>query len=79
MEWSKNNKDKPRNPNTKKLKEEINATQDLYQYGAIDLAEIFAGNFHARHYGEYISQDDWNTAKEEASKYDKEFVVEGRR
>ena len=79
MEWSKNNKDKPRNPNTKKLKEEINATQDLYEYGAIDLAELFPGNFHARHYGEYISQDDWETAKEEASKYDKEFVVEGRR
>ena len=77
--WSRENRGKAPNPSVKKLKEDINLTQELYEFGVVDLAEIFPGNFHARHYGEYISQDLWKEAKKEAEKHGKELIEEGRR
>ena len=79
LKWSRENIGKAPNPSVKKLKEDINLTQELYEFGVVDLAEIFPGNFHARHYGEYISQDLWKEAKKEADKHGKEFIKEGRK
>ncbi len=39
--WSRENRGKPTNPSVKKLKEDISLTQELYEFGVVDLAEIF--------------------------------------
>ena len=79
QKWSRENRGKAPNQTVQKLKEDINLTQELYEFGVVDLAEIFPGNFHARHYGEYISQEVWSKGNEEAEKYEKVLSDEGRR